>query len=513
MRGGKMAEQQDYSRRRIFAVLGALPEPGGYGIAKFSRSSKPYKEWIMDLTQEGAERFYKAFYFDYGHASIADLAHITVIFENVSMVAAEELWDEPLIDGQASSTRYQDFKKRGFHTPVELEGSGLEGPYRRLCEKLLSGYASAHERLTAYLMERYASPAEMDQAQYERILKARAYDIARYLLPMAIRTGLGHILSARTLERQLVRLLSHPLSEIREIAKELKEAAVKRPAFNPTVERLRPLLEGLPAEAAQEIQRIVGFDAPALPTLVKYAAPSEYLIRSREELKQLASEYARKLGEPDGKRGVELFTQQDPLVEQACTLLYRFLPHSYAQILDLVKALPSEEAAEIVELAYHSRGEHDPPLRETYAGCGLLFDICIDCGSWRDFHRHRRLIQINKDFHHLYGYEVPEEIREAGLYERYSRLMEEAKALAAEIDTELPGVGQYALPFAYRRRSLFKMDTGELQYIVELRTRPENHFSVRKAAYEMYLRFRERFPDAARHIRAIEPTYEEFFKR
>jgi thymidylate synthase ThyX len=508
-----MAEQQDYSRRRIFTVLGVLPEPGGYGIAKFSRSSKPYREWIMDLTQEGAERFYRAFYFDYGHASIADLAHITVVIENVSMVAAEELWDHPLIDGQASSTRYQDFQKRGFHLPAELEGSGLEGPYRRLCEELISEYAAAHKRLTAHLMGRYASPPEMDEAQYERILKARAYDTARYLLPMAIRTGLGHILSARTLERQLVRLLSHPLSEIREIAQELKEAAVKRPAFNPTVERLQPILKGLDEQSAEKIRKIVGFDAPAVPTLVKYARPSEYLMRTREELQALAAEYAAKLGEPDGRRGVELFTEQDPLVEQACTLLYRFLPHSYAQILSLVEALPSEEISEIIELAYRHRGEHDTPLSETYAGCGLLFDLCLDCGSWRDFHRHRRLVQINKDFHPLYGYEVPAEIREAGLFERYSELMDEAGALASEIDRELPGVGQYALPFAYRRRSLLKMDTGELQYIVELRTRPENHFSVRRAAYEMYLRFRERFPEAARHIRAVDPTYEEFFKR
>ena len=51
---------------RIFSVIGTLPEPGGYAVAKFSRSARPYEEWISELTQEGASRFYEQFYFDYG---------------------------------------------------------------------------------------------------------------------------------------------------------------------------------------------------------------------------------------------------------------------------------------------------------------------------------------------------------------------------------------------------------------------------------------------------------------
>ena len=133
----------NFTERRIFSVLGVLPEPGGYGIAKFSRSSEPYQKWVMDLSQEGAERFYEMFYFDYGHSSIADLAHITVIYENISMVAAEELWDDPLIDGQASSTRYQDFEKRGYHTPTELIDSNLQDRYKEVCDRLLIENTSA----------------------------------------------------------------------------------------------------------------------------------------------------------------------------------------------------------------------------------------------------------------------------------------------------------------------------------------------------------------------------------
>jgi hypothetical protein len=79
-----------------------------------------------ELTQAGAERFYEAFYFQYGHASIADLAHLTMVVENVSIVAAIELLDEPLFDAQEGVTRYQDFTKRRYYTPPKEYGTFFE---------------------------------------------------------------------------------------------------------------------------------------------------------------------------------------------------------------------------------------------------------------------------------------------------------------------------------------------------------------------------------------------------
>jgi len=523
-----MAEFQSsdsFAQRRVFAVLGTHPEPGGYGVAKFSRSARPYQDWIFDLTEEGAERFYETFYFDYGHASIADLAHLTVVVENVSMVAAEVLWDESLVDGQASSTRYQDFQKRGFQTPAEIEGTDLEAPYIELCGRLIDAYGRFHGEILADFIARYRHerPPDMDDAAYERTLKARAFDVARYVLPMSIRTGLGHILSARTLERQLVKLLSHPLQEVREVGADLKRAVVDEPAFNPTVERLRPLLEELAAshtkdnartrEILDEIKRTTGFNAAATPTLVKYAEPSAYRQRLRETLSERASELASELGQPEGGRGVELVEPHDPDTEAVCSLLYEHLPHSYARIKERVDELSNDERQEILDLVYEHRGRHDPLPRAICSGYRLIFDVSTDCGAWRDFHRHRRMIQLTKPFRPVYGHDVPEAIRNAGLATDYEALMDEARRLAEQLDAAHPNVGQYALPMAFRQRALFKMDAAQLQYIVELRSRPENHFSVRETAYGLYEAFRERYPRWARHIRAIDPAEEAFFQR
>src|SRR4051794_37512943 len=142
--------------RRVFSVVGMLPEPGGYAIAKFSRSARPYQEWAQDLTQEGASRFYEQNYFSYGHASIADLAHLTMVAENISITAAIDILDEQLVDAQESSTRYQDFTKRRYYTPPEIRGSEFETDYARICDQLFSSYRTIHRAVVEHYAQRYA---------------------------------------------------------------------------------------------------------------------------------------------------------------------------------------------------------------------------------------------------------------------------------------------------------------------------------------------------------------------
>jgi thymidylate synthase ThyX len=61
--------------------------------------------------------------------------------------------------------------------------------------------------MAQHLIRITPKPAEMKQEAYERTLKARAFDITRYLLPLATNTSLGEIVNARTLETQVAHLL------------------------------------------------------------------------------------------------------------------------------------------------------------------------------------------------------------------------------------------------------------------------------------------------------------------
>ena len=101
----------------VFAVYGVEPEVQAYAMAKYSRSALSMKESLKEINEQKAEKFLNTFYFQYGHRSIADLAHIALAIERLSILAAIAIVDEPRWDGQERSTRYQDFKKSGYYLP------------------------------------------------------------------------------------------------------------------------------------------------------------------------------------------------------------------------------------------------------------------------------------------------------------------------------------------------------------------------------------------------------------
>src|SRR5580698_6496234 len=101
----------------VFAVYGVEPEIQAYAMAKYSRSSLSMKESLKEITLQKAEKFLNTFYFQYGHRSIADLAHIALAIERLSILAAIVVADEQRWDGQERSTRYQNFRKSGYYIP------------------------------------------------------------------------------------------------------------------------------------------------------------------------------------------------------------------------------------------------------------------------------------------------------------------------------------------------------------------------------------------------------------
>src|SRR3989454_3950438 len=101
----------------VYAVYGVEPEVQAYAMAKYSRSALSMRESLKEISEQKAEKFLNTFYFQYGHRSIADLAHIAFAIEKLSMIAAIILVDEQRWDGQERSTRYQDFRKSGCYVP------------------------------------------------------------------------------------------------------------------------------------------------------------------------------------------------------------------------------------------------------------------------------------------------------------------------------------------------------------------------------------------------------------
>ncbi len=505
----------------VYAVHGADPEVLAYAMARYSRSALSMRESLAEISAQRAEQFLNTFYFQYGHRSIADLAHIAFAVERLSLLAAIVLVDEQRWDGQERSTRYQNFLKSGWYLPDFAADTASAKLYTDTVHSLFAAY----ERTTASVLEalrsRVAKPAEMKPETYERTLKARAFDVARYLLPLATNTSLGQIVNARTLETQVSRLLSHPVAEVRDLGRKLREAA-SGAAWNVQAQAAAALAEKISAAAPalkEEAEAFLTREVRTAPTLVKYAEPNPYQIETKKELAQAAKEIlgaqaiaAAPLPAPI----VDLVERTESLeAELAATLLYSASHYPYRQVRDIVAALPEARINEIIELGFKRRGRHDEALRAFHAGAALRFDILMDIGGFRDMHRHRRVTQILQDFTALHGYETPETgdaagLTEAGIVADYQSAIDNAhKASAAIAASAAPEAAQsalYLLPLATRIRCLFKMDFAEAQYISELRSAPAGHFSYRRVAWEMFVALERQHPSLARHIRVTDFT-------
>jgi thymidylate synthase ThyX len=461
------------------------------------------RESLREISEQKAEKFLNTFYFQYGHRSIADLAHIAFAVEKLSLLAAIVLEDEQRWDGQERSTRYQDFRQKNHYTP-RFQNAQERESYIGTIDFLFSEYEVLSEAMFAHLVSRTPKPTEMKQEQYDRTLRARAFDIARYLLPLATNTSLGQIVNARTLENQIARLLSSEFDEVRTLGEKLKQAA-REPAFNLAHERLRDLYDAICVrdEALGEMARTLMMrEVRPAPTLVKYADANVYEMQTRTELRQAARELMRD-ETPAAVPAVDLLDDEPLEIELATSLLYEHSEHSYRQIRARVEGLSSGERNGIIELGVKHRGRHDELLKPYCAGQRFRFDILMDIGGFRDMHRHRRCVQLHQRFTTAHGYDTPEDVVNAGWPTRYDAAMQRARETA----DALPEVdAAYVIPLAFKKRTLFKMDFAEALYICELRSGPAGHFSYRRIAWEMYRAVRERYPTLAAYFRVHDPS-------
>jgi len=510
-RAGSQAPAAEPSTE-VFAVFGVEPEIQAYAMAKYSRSALSMRESLREISSQKAEKFLNTFYFQYGHRSIADLAHIALAIERLSMLAAIELADEQRWDGQERSTRYQDFRKSGYYTPDFGADEQARKLYRETVDFLFAEYDGLSAVMADYLIRITPRPAEMKQEAYKRTLKARAFDITRYLLPLATHTSLGEIVNARTLETQVAHLLSHTHKEVRALGESLKKAAtgaaynVNAEALEDLVAEVRALSPELGARAEQELLR----EVRVAPTLVKYADPNPYEIETRKELRQAAHELMADEPLAPSKTIVDLLDEEPLEVEIATTLLYAHSHHSYRQIRQAVEVAGERRRREIIDLGLRHRGQHDEMLRGFRAGQQFRFDILMDTGGFRDMHRHRRCVQIMQAFTTQHGYEMLLDLEDAGARGRFEAAMRKAQSAVAILAKgnapEAEENSQYVIPLAFKKRALFKMDFAEAVYIAELRTTPAGHISYRNVAYAMYQAVARKYPALAKYFRVHDVT-------
>jgi thymidylate synthase ThyX len=435
------------------------PEKLAYALARYSRSPDSITQSIEWVRTHDSTKFLESFYFQYGHASIADLGHVAVCFEGVSELAATEIEDEQLWDGQARSSRYQDFSKSGIVSPPELTKEEAD-LYAHAAQNLLAAYNQIQDRAFAYLQQRLPCPHDMKPEAYKRNLSARAFDVARYLLPFGIPTGVGQVTSIRTLEKQIRRFKASEFQELRELGDELSTACARPPEC---------------------VLADTGLNAdPFAPTLARHADADEYAPNLRADLAEWAGDHMPP--RPEAKnRAVDLIQPSDHVADICATLLFPVTDWSYRDLYKLAREWTGTRRQEVLHVALGARARRDE-LPRHFRSAPYVLEMVMDIGAYRDMHRHRRCQQFRQHYTNKLGYETPDLIEKCGGSEIYAAALQNVDEAIARLPQP---AAQYLLPFAARSRFLFKMDFAELEYISRLRSGVKGHFSYRRIAWEM----------------------------
>lgn len=473
------------SSRRVLTVAPMPPEKIAYALARYSRSPDSITESIEWVRTHDSAKFLESFYFQYGHGSIADLGHLVLCLEGISELAATEVEDEQVWDGQARSSRYQDFGKSGFIVPPEFDAA-QSAVYSEAGGRLLDAYRSIHDKAVAHLSEKLPRPEDMKPDAYRRNIAARAFDLARYCLFFGVPTGVGQVVSIRTLERQIRRIRASEYGELVSLGDEIAGACRETP--------------------------VCGWDGsstePLAPTLAKYVDADDHLRQARLDL----TEWARvNLPAPANAPvdDVDLLRPCEPAADIAATLLYPVTDRPFRELYEITTAFSQARRMEVIDTALRSRTRRDDLLRE-FRTATYAFDIVMDIGAYRDLHRHRRCQQFRQAYGTNLGFVVPRQVQDAGLATEFAAAIRDAHRTA----DALPAPGShYLLPFATRCRFLFRMDFAEAEYISRLRSGVKGHFSYREIAWKMKQKLAETDPELAGIIDATAPWVEDPLKR
>lgn len=208
----------------IFVIDDKHPEDLAMLQALYSRSPASVVTHLEKLKASGSGKFMDQYYVGYGHASIGDCATTTLFLEQVSMLVAKTIQDNPLYNGQEASTRYLDFSKQSVVDPYHSPAS----------QKIQSRWRDIYNRtlplLTEGLKKRY--PFNAGEYKNEKIwqntLAARAFDISRSLLPLGTTTLLSWTTSLRAARDHVRRLKHHPLPEVRDVAEKIFTGLIEK---------------------------------------------------------------------------------------------------------------------------------------------------------------------------------------------------------------------------------------------------------------------------------------------
>ncbi len=435
------------------------PETVSAAYARISRNPLPVNELRkisrgeVDLSRKSNTRIV----FDMGHSSIAEHAVFNVDVLGVSRLLVEEIEKFRLCSYTEKSQRYV-LLKDDFVIPEEVRAAGLQDAFAQIVHEQNQFYHVLYDALRPVVFDK--NPDLAADPSNRVYLENLAKEDARYILSLATQTQLGMTLNARNLELMLRRFAAHNLEEARRFGSRLYSAC-----------------------------------APTAPSLVRYTEATEYDRHTRGELKELTRELFGKWGKKKweekkprilAKRGHVSLVWATPEADRkiVAALLHSSSGNSMERCLAVADLMDEREMEEAVSASLKRMHSFDPPLRE-FEQVDLQYELIVSASCFAQMKRHRMATMTTQDYDPTLGITIPPAIREAGMEERFRKVLFRTEELYHKLEREAPGAGAYVLTNAHQKRVLMKLNAREMYHLARLRMDRHAQWDIRDTVEKM----------------------------
>ncbi len=481
----------------VFALLNLPDVVKGTLFSRYSRSPKSLKRLLLDEFVHGteihvksllgeahsdalleigkAEKFYERVLIQYGDDSVAELGGAHLALENISNLATKFIEDRRIgISPLEKSSRYVYFNEKvdgkyKFYRDDLILNSRLGDEYESACNLLFDTYTKLMEPMSAYFDEKFPKDENVSDRAHKSIIKAKVCDSLRGLLPASTLTNVGLFGNGRAFEYLITKMRASNLGEINDLGKQMHDELNK--VFPVFIKRSFSKY----GDQAVEYCNSVRFPA--------YAPSSEAIDSSYVKLVEF------------DQNGV------DKIVS---SILFAATGKSYDEALECVSRMSDAEKRDVIANYVGNRKNRRHRPGRAFENTQYLFEMCANFGAYRDLHRHRILTQERQLLTTFNGYDVPNDIVNAGYVGEFDEAMKYADQVFRELFTVSREHAQYVVPFAYRVRWYMRMNLREAYHLIELRSARQGHPDYRVIAQQMHYQIKSVHPQLAEWMKFVD---------
>ena len=432
-----------------------------YELKKYFQKEEKTKDDI--LKTEKAEDFYERILVGYGDDSVAELGGAHLALENISTLATKSIEEHRIgLSPLEKSSRYVYFDKKvdgryQFYTPKAIYQSNYFSLYEKVNNFLFDTYSKIVHKLQPLLMEIY--PGDKNDLAYKFSIRAKACDLARYLLPLSAKTNLGIFGNGRAFEYLLINLFVDPLDEVVDLAQKINE-------------ELRKVIPAFVKRAANERGAIYQNYLRQREKNVKQTL--EKFIYQKTRLTKVAKDMVRILD-----------CEKDGLEKIVTAIIFENSNLDYQKIYRKVEKMSLKKKEEIFKAYVFGRKNRHHKVCRALENIYFSFEVMADWGVYKDLMRHRILTRHRQVFTNEFFYAVPKEIDLLGFGKVYRQAADFAVEAYLKIKEQYPVEAQYLVLHGAYNRFYMKMNLREIVHLTELRSSPQGHPSYRKVAQEI----------------------------